>query len=216
MPKARLALVVLLLVGLPVAAQNSKVKDSYLSKIELCNGTGATPLDARIGACTAFIEARQGPTTALAIAYNNRGNAYTAKGDYDRALRDFDQSITLNPAYAKAFNNRGVAHLRKGEFELAIEAFDDAIKLDPGYGAAFVNRAGAYLKMKDHQRAARDYDEAIRLQPDLQSAWSGRCWTRAVLGAWQAALEDCDRALQSGSTSAAVYNSRRTDPPEDG
>jgi len=90
-----LALVVLMLVGLPVAAQNSGVKDSYLSNIELCNGTGTTSLDARIGACTTFIQARPDSTAALAIAYNNRGNAYTAKGDYDSAISDFDQSIAL-------------------------------------------------------------------------------------------------------------------------
>jgi len=167
-----LALVVLMWVGLPVAAQNSGVKDSYLSNIELCNGTGTTSLDARIGACTTFIQARPDSTAALAIAYNNRGNAYTAKGDYDSAISDFDQSIALNPTYAKAFNNRGVAHLRRREYELAIEAFDDAIKLDPGYGAAFVNRAGAIAEAEGHH-------------PDLFLSWGKvdvKIWTHKVNG----------------------------------
>ena len=70
----------------------------------------------------------------LAIAYNNRGNAYAAKGDYDRAIQDFDQSIKLNPAYAKPFNNRGVAYLKKGEYDLAIKNLDEAIRLNPNYG----------------------------------------------------------------------------------
>lgn len=78
---------------------------------------------------------------ALAVAHNNRGNAYTTKGDYDRAIPDFDESIKLNPAYAKKpFNNRGVAYSRKGEYDLAIN-LDEAIKLDPNYGGAFANRA---------------------------------------------------------------------------
>ena len=46
----------------------------------------------------------------LAIAYNNRGNAYTGKGEYDRAIQDYDQSIKLSPNHARAFNNRGVAY----------------------------------------------------------------------------------------------------------
>ena len=62
---------------------------------------------ARINGCTALIDAGQG-TTILAVAYNNRGNAYTAKEDYDRAIQDFDQSIKLNQTYTKPFNNRGV------------------------------------------------------------------------------------------------------------
>jgi tetratricopeptide (TPR) repeat protein len=121
---------VLLLLAAPVAAQNPK-QDNYLKNIELCNGSDRMSLDARIEACTALIDAGRSTATASAIAYNNRGNAYAEKGDYDRAIQDFDQSIKLAPTYAKPFNNRGVAHLRKGEHDLAINAFDEAIKLNP-------------------------------------------------------------------------------------
>ena len=185
----------------------SKLTDRYFRNIELCNGRDRTSLEVRINGCTALIDARQGTTTTLAIAYNNRGNAYTAKSDYDHAIQDFDQSIKLNPTYIKPLNNRGVAYLRKGEYDLAIEAFDEAITLNPNYGEAFANRAGAHLKKNEYDRAARDYDAAIGLDPNLKAVWSGRCWTRAILGALQAALEDCNRALQ-GATDAATYDSR--------
>ena len=174
--------IAVLLLGSVAAAQSPK-KSDYLGNIALCNGSDRTSLAARIDGCTALINSGQGTTTALAIAYNNRGNAYTAKGDLDRAILDFDQSIKLDPAYAKPFNNRGAAYLRKGEYDLALKAFDQAIKLNPNYGRAFVNRAGVYLKKNEYDRAGRDYDEAIRLEPNLEAAWSGRCWTRAILGA---------------------------------
>ena len=199
---------VMLMLGSLAAAQNPKPKDNYLRNIELCNGSDRTSLEPRINGCTALIDSGQGTTAALAIAHNNRGNAYTAKGDYDRAIQDFDQSIKLNPTYAKPFNNRGVAYLRKGEYDLAIKALDEAIKLNPNYGGAFANRAGIYLKKNEYDRAARDYDEAIRLEPNLEAVWNGRCWTRAILGALQAALEDCNKALQSGPNNAATYDSR--------
>ncbi len=188
--------------------QTSKLTDSYFRDIELCNGVGRTSLEDRITGCTTLIGSRQGTTTTLAIAYNNRGNAYTAKSDYDRAIQDFDQSIKLNPTYIKPLNNRGVAYLRKGEYGLAIEAFDEAITLNPNYGEAFANRARAHLKKNEFDRAASDYDAAIGLDPNLSAVWSGRCWTRAILGALQAALEDCNKALQLDSNSAATYDSR--------
>ena len=207
--------IAVLLLGSAVAAQSPK-KNDYLGSIALCNGSDRTSLAARIDGCTALIDSGQGTTTALAIAHNNRGNALTAKGELDRAILDFDQSIKLDPADAKPFNNRGAAYLRKGEYDLALKAFDQAIKLNPNYGRAFVNRAGVYLKKNEYDRAARDYDEAIRLEPNLEAAWSGRCWTRAILGALQAALEDCNRVLQSWPNDAATYDSARTDPSEDG
>ena len=147
----------------------------------MCNGIDRTSPELQINGCTAIIDLGE-HTTAAAIAYNNRGNAYAEKGDYDRAVQDFDQSIKLNPTNAKPFNNSGVAYLKKGEYDLAIKNLDEAIRLNPNYVKAFVNRAETYLKKNEYDRAARDYDEAIRLEPNSEAAWNGRCWTRAILG----------------------------------
>jgi tetratricopeptide (TPR) repeat protein len=196
---------ILLLLGSPAMAQKQN-PGSYLKNVELCNGSDRTALDARIKGCTALID-KGDSTTALAMAHNNRGTAYVAKADYDRAIQDFDQSIKLNPSNARPFSNRGVAYLKKGELDLAIAAFDEAIKLNPNYSEAFANRAEAYLKQHNYDRAARDYDDAIRIAPGLDVVWSGRCWARAILGNLQAALEDCNKALQA-RTNAATYDSR--------
>src|SRR5689334_10187574 len=86
----------LLLLGSQAAAQDPRPKDNQLKNIELCNGAGGTSPEARIESCTALIRSVQGSAPALPIAYNNRGNAYAARGDYDRAILDFDRSIKLN------------------------------------------------------------------------------------------------------------------------
>ena len=41
-----------------------------------------------------------------AVAYFNRGIAYQAKGERDRAIADYDKAIALNPKYANAYYNR--------------------------------------------------------------------------------------------------------------
>src|SRR6266446_6939440 len=48
-----------------------------------------------------------------AVFYNNRGNAYWCKHDYDRAIADFDQAIRLDPKSARAYYNRGTAYWSK-------------------------------------------------------------------------------------------------------
>jgi tetratricopeptide (TPR) repeat protein len=195
-----------LLLGSALAAQDPERKISLLENVALCNGSDRTSPEPQINGCTAVIDAGE-RTAAAAIAYNNRGDAYTSKGDYDRAIQDFDQSIKLQPTNAKPFNNRGVAYLKKGEYDLAIKSFDEAVRLDAGYAKAFINRAESYQKKNEHDRAVRDYDEAIRLEPSSKAAWNGRCWARAILGELQPALEDCNKALQSDPT-AAIYDSR--------
>src|SRR5450631_4657922 len=166
------AILILLLLGLPVMAQNPKSKNNLIQNIALCNGSDRTSPEPQIMGCTALIDSGE-HTAALAIAYNNRGDAYTAKGDYDRAVQDFDQSIKINPTNAPTFNNLGAAYLKKGEYDLAIKNLDEAIRLNPNYAKAFVNRAETYKKKNEYDRAARDYDEAIRLEPNSKVAWAG-------------------------------------------
>ncbi|MHC2165128.1 tetratricopeptide (TPR) repeat protein [Bradyrhizobium ottawaense] len=202
------AVMLILVLVLSSSSGWAQKKGSSLKNVELCNGSDRVSPEARIDGCTAFIDAGEGAVNGFVVAYNNRGNAYSAKADYERAIKDFVEATRLDPNYAKAFNNLGVAYLRTGARDLAIGAFDEALRLNPNYGSAFANRAAAHLQGNAYDRAARDYDEAIRLDPKLEAVRSGRCWTRAVLGALQAALEDCDIALRSGANNAATYDSR--------
>ena len=78
------------------------------------------------------------------IIYNRRGNAYYYKGDYDRAVADYDRAIRLRPDYAFHYYNRGIAYSDKGEYDRAIADFDQALRLDPDYAFAYNNRGFAY------------------------------------------------------------------------
>ena len=52
-------------------------------------------------------------------AYNNRGNVYADKGDYDRAIRDYNKALELNPDYAKAYATRGAVYYLKQDYDKA-------------------------------------------------------------------------------------------------
>ena len=67
------------------AAQSSK-----FSNVELCNGKDRTSAESQIIGCTALIKSQENSAQVLAIAYNNRGNAYAGKGQYDLAIQDYD------------------------------------------------------------------------------------------------------------------------------
>jgi lipoprotein NlpI len=194
----------LLLLGSVAAAQTPRLKN-----IQLCNGEDRTTPDAQITGCSALIDSGEETPQILAIALNNRGNAYTAKGEYDLAVKDYDRAIQLNPSYPKPINNRGVAYEKIGEFDRAMEDFSQAIKIDPNYAGPFANRAAIHAGKHEYDHAVRDYDEAIRLAPVVEPAvWNGRCWGRTILGDLQGALSDCNEALRLDANYTAALDSR--------
>lgn len=100
---------------------------------------GGDPETAMRG-CTALIDGKLESGTDLAVAHYNRGNALYRQGDYDRAIRDYDQAILLNPLYANAYGNRGNAWLRKGDYDRAIADYDHCLRFNPSIRSIIENR----------------------------------------------------------------------------
>jgi tetratricopeptide (TPR) repeat protein len=81
----------------------------------------------RIKGCTAIIQVN--PKDA--VAYHNRGEAYSLKGEVDRAISDYNKAIELSPTYAPAYNSRGRAYTSKGDYVHAVADVTKAGELAP-------------------------------------------------------------------------------------
>jgi len=89
-----------------------------------CTVSPGIPWDEQIVGCTGAIESGRYGGNNLATAFNNRGIAYLAKGDFD--IAHFDQAIRLNPNYALAFNNRGFSYALKQDHDHATADYTEA------------------------------------------------------------------------------------------
>jgi tetratricopeptide (TPR) repeat protein len=115
------ALVIPLFPPTPADAQTQQ-------QIDWCenNGYVYTP-DLQINGCTAAIQSGRWSGKDLALVFNNRGNAYSDKNDYDRAIADFNQAIRLDPKYAFPHDGRGKAYYAKNDLNHAFADFDEAV-----------------------------------------------------------------------------------------
>src|SRR5262249_55243812 len=98
------------------------------------------------------------------VAYSNRGKAFYAKGDNDRAIADYTQAIQLDRG-AHPYNSRGDAYLAKGDYEHAIADYDRVIELDPNNSHAYLKRGVANLYFGAVPQAAADLNSASALDP---------------------------------------------------
>ncbi len=86
-------------------------------------------------------------------AYYNRGNAYMQDKDYERANKDFEKAIQLNPSFNKALYKKGFILLGMKQFDKALEYFDTILSLDPEFAIAYTAKAVAYYYKKEYEKS---------------------------------------------------------------
>jgi lipoprotein NlpI len=85
-----------------------------------------------------------------AIAYNNRGLAYSFIGQYRMAIEDFNKAILLGYHHGSVYYNRGNMYLRTGYQGLAISDFQQGCAL--GNGEACNALQALQLTIKDQKK----------------------------------------------------------------
>ncbi|MGD0169223.1 MAG: tetratricopeptide repeat protein, partial [Smithella sp.] len=98
-------------------------------------------------------------------AYFNRGSVYARRGQYQRALEDFNKAISLKSTKDVSifYNNRGIAYLNLGQYQLAIDNFSKSIGLKPDDADAYNHRASCYLIQGDREHGCHDAQKACSL-----------------------------------------------------
>jgi len=87
--------------------------------------------------------------------------AYMAIHELDRALKDGEEAVRLNPQSPAWRNNRGEAFIKRKEYDKAIAEFSSLLDQFPGYFYALFNRSEAYLRSRQFDKALKDIEEAL-------------------------------------------------------
>ena len=118
--------------------------------------------DRRIDGCTALIELRDQSAVDLSHVYAMRGLAYSLKGLYSTAIRDYDAAIDMQPDFAVALNNRAWAYFRWGKAEAGLPDVEKSLQLNPTSPHTLDTRAHIRQALGDAVGAVSDYEMAMR------------------------------------------------------
>jgi tetratricopeptide (TPR) repeat protein len=107
------------------------------------------------------------PTHAL--AWNNRGIAYTKQGQWDRAIADFSRFVDLRPASPAALNRLAWLLATCPEVKLraprrAVEAAKKAVALAPGEADGWTTLGVAHYRAGDWQASIEALEKAMALR----------------------------------------------------
>lgn len=85
------------------------------------------------------------PTNAA--LFSNRAAAHTKMELYDRAVRDADMAVALNPMWGKGWWRKGTAQLEAGSYAAALATFTAGLDKCPGDGALLKGKRAARARV---------------------------------------------------------------------
>jgi len=117
--------------------------------------------------------------------YNNRGNVFAQRKDYQAAIDDYNVALRIDPYHVNAYYNRAFAYYQLGEYAKAINDYTEALRLKPDFFQAYNNRGAAYAMLGEYDKAIEDYQAALKINPAFKQASSnlqGRFFFKLPLG----------------------------------
>ncbi|MBD3210091.1 AAA family ATPase [Candidatus Micrarchaeota archaeon] len=149
---------------------------------------------------------KSNPTDAK--TYYQMGNEYYEKGDYDKAIENYNMAILLNPVFSEAYFNRALSYYQLKNFDKSISDYTKSMELDPQNPIIYNNRGDAFYRKQDFQSAVKDYDKAISLNPNYLKAYYNRGLSYASIEEYEKAVEDFSKVLKLKPDFAEAYHLR--------
>ena len=102
---------------------------------------------------------------------NARGIAYYDSEQYEDALTDFEQILSLDSSYSYAWNNRANIYFYRGNLDLALAGYTESINLDDSDPIVWNNRASVYYQQGDYFSAEADLYQVLNIDPTYKEAY---------------------------------------------
>ncbi|MBC7986926.1 MAG: tetratricopeptide repeat protein [Sphingomonadaceae bacterium] len=124
--------------------------------------------DSALRTCNTALEPGVSLGHERVASFVNRGILYFYRGQYDRAIEDFDTAIALDPQEPEAFLNKGVALMRRDNSgQQALPLFSMAIEMGTEEEAlAYYARGVANELNGDLTAAYYDIQRASQIAPE--------------------------------------------------
>ena len=140
-----------------------------------------------------------GDSTAMvnsrAVTFNGRGGAWQNKGDYDKAIADYEEAIRLDPKFQVPRRNRRIAWEKKGDWAKAVADFEETLK--EGSPTAATCNGLAWLRATCPDEKHRNGQQAVEYSTKAceLTAWKESNYFDTLAAAY-AEAGDFDKAVE--------------------
>jgi tetratricopeptide (TPR) repeat protein len=168
------------------------------------------PQLAQHGATPPFGHPSVSPPTATmtAMDFYHKGQAAYNAHDYQGAVADLTQALSLKPDEATAYYSRGLAYYYLDDYKAAVADFTQTLTLAPKDATAYHDRGLTYFKLRDYEAAIADFTQELTLRPKDVAAYYHRGLAYGLLHDYKTAVADLTQALSLSPEYADAYYTR--------
>jgi tetratricopeptide (TPR) repeat protein len=133
--------------------------------------------------------------------YLRRGILNNLRGQYKRAITDFDRAIDLSSGRVniQIYINRGVSNMQDLDYTAAIEDFSDALNINPRNISALNYRAFSNYRQGNFTESINDYNKSLDLNPENAMSYYNRGMAYLRSGDRTNACSDFHQACSRGN-----------------
>lgn len=143
--------------------------------------------------------------------YFKRGMSYGACDEHQKAIADFNKTLSLNPTELPdwVYMFRAKAYANLNNYDQAIEDYTAAININPGIVEAYEARGKLfYFKNRKYRQAIADFTKVIELKPMEPKTYYARGVAYFTIGDYNKSIQDCTKIIQIDKDNAYAFDLR--------
>ena len=90
-------------------------------------------------------------------------------GDYNYALKVFDNIIVNDPRWSEAWNKRATVYFLMNEFKNSLDDIDKVLIIEPRHFGALSGQARIFIKLQKYEKAIKSIERALEFYPSFKS-----------------------------------------------
>jgi tetratricopeptide (TPR) repeat protein len=143
-------------------------------------------------------------TPANSLAHTNLGGELADRGEFDKAIEQYEAALAIDPKDAKCYSLLGDALMHLQQTDEAIEQYEKAVRIQPDSAETQSNYGAALTHKKRFKGAAAHCEKALQIEPNYVEAHSNLGNALAHLGRLDEAIDQYEAALKMAPNDARI------------
>ena len=90
-------------------------------------------------------------------------------GNYDYALKIFDNILATDPEWSEAWNKRATVSFLMNQFKNSLKDIDKVLNIEPRHFGALSGQARIFIKLQKYESAIKSIEKALQFYPSFKS-----------------------------------------------